>query len=205
MNKYLAGKALRNIMFKLVFFSALIMGIPFFDFLEPSIADKDYSLLIFLLVLFIVLVLDVMYIFNNDSIFGYFSFDDKKLIYYRPHRNIEFRFDECEDIGFTRGLMDTRIPCFARGQIARYVYFSKVKVSYDQKLFMGQIREKKKNAYTPTTVKLPLYETEYVLVQYRPKLFSELVKRVPERFREDLLRQEKELVFTRYEKRKHRD
>ena len=201
MNKYLAGKALRSLFLRTGFIlSFLFLAAIWSDFTPSQIGDYAFSII----VLF-TFIITIFCILKNDPLFGYFSFDDKKLIYYRPHRNIEFRFDECEDIGFTRGLMDTRIPCFARGQIARYVYFSKVKVSYDQKLFMGQIREKKKNAYTPTTVKLPLYETEYVLVQYRPKLFSELVKRVPERFREDLLRQEKELVFTRYEKRKHRD
>ena len=110
--------------------------------------------------------------FFDDPLLGKFSFDQTSVTFYTPLRTITFHYDECVEIGFTRWGIN-------------YIYFSKKYLTLKQRsrLFAG--RSKKKRG----RLNMPLYQSEYIMFQYRPKVFDEFIHCVPAQFREKLLQQ----------------
>ena len=130
--------------------------------------------------------------FFEEPILGKFSFDKKSITFYTPIRTITFLYDECAEIGFAGW----------KGPGGRifYIYFSKCRITDEQRAVLFFRRSKKKRG----KLNLPLYQSEFVLFQYRPDVFAELIECVPERFRDRLIREEARLNLTPWEKILHR-
>ena len=117
----------------------------------------------------------------DDPILGRFSFDEKGITFYTPRRTITFLYDECAEIGFTRW----------RGLFCRYnyyIYFSKRTLTEEQRAYLFERSKKKRGKRNRH-----LYQSEYVLFQYRPDIFSSFIESVPERFKRRLIITEKNL------------
>lgn len=129
----------------------------------------------------------------DDPILGKFSFDKTGVTFYVPLRRIIFPYDECAEIGFTRWIAGGAI---ANHRYLYYIYFSKKKLTEEQRAYLFEGRSKKKHGKHNK----PLYQSEYVLFQYRPNVFADFIECVPERFRSKLIQEEKDLDLKPYEK-----
>jgi hypothetical protein len=130
--------------------------------------------------------------FFEEPILGKFSFNKKGITFYTPIRTITFLYDECAEIGFAQWI--------GGGGRIFYIYFSKCPITYKQRAVLFYRRSKKKRG----KLNLPLYQSEFVLFQYRPDVFEELIECVPERFRDRLIREEAHLNLKPWEKVLHR-
>ncbi len=129
----------------------------------------------------------------DDPILGKFSFDKDGITFYTPLRTIIFLYDECEEIGFTRWIAGGTIT---NHNYIYYIYFSKKVLTEEQRAYLFEGRSKKKRGKHNK----PLYQSEYVLFQYRPDFFPDFIECVPERFRGRLVREEENIDFKSYEK-----
>lgn len=121
----------------------------------------------------------------DDPILGKFSFDVNGITFYTPLRTITFLYDECAEIGFTRWIGGTVI----KQNYIYYIYLSKRTLTEEQRLnlFLGRSKKKRGNRH------MPLYQSEYILFQYRSDIFSSFVECVPERYKQGLIFTEKHL------------
>ena len=135
--------------------------------------------------------------FIDDPILGRFSFDTEGITFYTLRRKITFQYDECVEIGFTRWIAGGVVT---NHRYIYYIYFSKKTLTDEQRTFLFWERSKKKRGKR----QMPLYQSEYVLFQYRPDVFSEFIKHIPEHYKKELVLAEKQLDLKAYEKFLHR-
>lgn len=118
-----------------------------------------------------------------DPIFGKVSFDIEGTTFFTPVKTFRFKYTDCKDIGFTSWYG------FRRSRIVFYVYFSKIEISSEQRIFLAGKRSRKKGRKSD----MPVYLTDYLLFQYEPEVFSGLIESVPSHFRKKLLDEAREL------------
>ena len=131
--------------------------------------------------------------FFDDPILGKFSFDKTGVTFYTPLRIITFPYDECAEIGFTRWIAGGAI---ANRRYLYYIFFSKKTLTEEQRAYLFEGRSKNKRGKHNK----PLYQSEYVLFQYRPDVFADFIECVPERFRNKLIQEKENLDLKPYEK-----
>ena len=138
----------------------------------------------------------LIWIVIDDPILGRFSFDEKGITFYTPRQTVTFLYDECAEIGFTRWYGGSGIKQY---RFIYYIYFSKRTLTEEQRAYLFERSKKKRGKRNRL-----LYQSEYVLFQYRPDIFSLFIKCVPERFKQGLIFTEKNLNLNWYEKFLHR-
>ena len=165
------------------------------------VRDKEGSILFFtcvaiMFVMGMIGLIGYVWKFLDDPILGRYSFDKNGITFYTPLRTITFIYEECAEIGFTRWIGGGAIT----NQYIYYIYFSKRTLTAEQRAYLFWRRSKTKRGKR----RMPLYQSEYVLFQYRPDIFSSFVECVPEKYKQGLLFTEKKLKLKAYERFLHR-
>ena len=151
------------------------------------------------------LIVRTIDLYRKDLLFGYYTFDDEKLVFQCPTHTTVFQYDECAEAGFTR----VRARAFEMGspyaQFVYYIYLSKRKLTDAQRSGLLQYHRTELHKHQRKQEDIPVFESEYVLFQYTPEAYEEFKKCIPERIRNELEEAEKSVVLTRYEERMSRD
>lgn len=112
----------------------------------------------------------------DDPLYGWFSFDDEKIEFYSLNRKkVEIRYDECVEMGICYWVHPKYYTTI--------VYFTKTKLSYSQRKNLANDRN---------TVDSPKYVKEFVIFEYRPSVYKDLWKHLPDNLRQNAVHLRKE-------------
>ena len=140
------------------------------------------------------LLINALWVFFDDPLLGKFSFDTNGITFYLPFKTLTFPYAFCQEIAFTRWVGASAVY---NPQYNYYIYLSKKELSESQREYLLWKRSKKKKKNRD----MPLYQREFVVFQYTPKIFADFIKCVPEPFRSKLIEEESKLNLTPREKR----
>lgn len=120
----------------------------------------------------IALCVHALWKLENDPVFGDLFIDTEKIIFRnKKGREIEFKYDECKDLGVYGYLY--------RGSEQKFIYFSKLQLSDDQKdyLYYGQSQWKEKKK-----IKLDWMRdsSSFAIISYQKDVFDQIIKCAPE-------------------------
>ena len=172
-----------------------ILGLPVFI---DKLSWFDYIMFLSFGVACIVgsgVLIQYIWKFFDEPILGRVSFDRQAVTFYTKTHTIVFPYNECVEIGFTKWFGDT-----APGRYVYYIYFSKIALNEDQRSHLFEGRSKTKRGKR----NMPLYQSEYVLFQYRAEVFADFIECVPERFRTNLIETAESLHLNWYERILHK-
>ena len=200
MHKYVASKRQRLLHFLILFYPLGVLAFVIIAIINV-VKDKQGDIVFWLCIVFFIFLsvpgfIGYLWKFFDDPILGRFSFDKDGVTFYTPLRSITFLYEECAEIGITRWIGGGQI----KTQYIYYVFLSKKVLTDEQRayLFLGRSKKKRGKRH------MPLYQSEYVLFQYRPDIFASFIECVPEQFKNGLLWKEKNLNLRPYERILHR-
>jgi len=116
----------------------------------------------------------------DDPLLGEVSFDSLGVTFYTTLHTYRFSFEDCIDIGFTHWV---KANMFSKQGYDKYVYLSKKPVTKEQTIYLFEGRSTWKRGKR----NMPLYRTEYVLLQFDADIFAEFISYVPEPFHTKLI------------------
>ena len=152
---------------------------------KESSLDRFSLFLVVLILIFNFIAWKWLYNILSDPVCNKFSFDEKGIVFYVAGKSVFFPYNECAEIGFT--LLDIGTVSF---RTVFYVYLSRKVLSEKEK---ESIR-KYCVGMSSRANKLLKYKYDYVMFHYDPEIFNEFLKCVPDRFRDQLIRDEKWVV-----------
>ncbi len=201
MHKYVASKRQRLLHLLVLILTPLALYVFGIKTVIHVVNEKQDDIVFWVCILLFILdgifcFLALLWKFLDDPILGRFSFDKDGVTFYTPLRSITFLYEECAEIGITRWIGGGQI----KAQYIYYVFLSKKVLTDEQRayLFLGRSKKKRGKRH------MPLYQSEYVLFQYRPDIFASFIECVPEQFKNGLLWKEKNLNLRPYERILHR-
>lgn len=125
---------------------------------------------------------------RNDLLAGTYQLDKKGIKLTCPSREVFFSYEDCSEVGIVKVRANGRI-----GLELYYIYFSKRSLTETQKEGLLRFHRYKKFKRIIEREQLPRFETDYVMMQYDPGVFDEVVKYIPEEYRSGLCEQEKKV------------
>ena len=125
---------------------------------------------------------------RNDLLAGTYQLDKKGIKLTCPSREVFFSYKDCSEVGIVEVRANGR-----SGLDLYYIYFSKRSLTETQKEELLRVHRYKKFKRIIEREQLPRFETDYVMMQYDPGVFDEVVKYIPEEYRSGLCEQEKKV------------